>query len=415
MMPFSVLRTWFGGLLGWVVLGVAVYTLWEWADGVDPLPGSREVLEPQTGEVTIANPPVQHLDKEGGWPYLAIGIGCLALSFGGMFPVTLFLGKPGRWKARRTPSGREIRIDRPDGSRLHVEILGKEDGPTLLFTHGWSLESSVWNELVDNLGRRYRIIVWDLAGLGRSKGPTNGDFSLEKMAGDLAAVAENSGKGALILVGHSIGGMIAQTFCRLHAKQLGTVVAGIVLLHTTYTNPLRTALGRTFWKAIEQPILVPLNYVTIWLAPLAWLSNVQSYLSGSLHILTRIASFSGRQTWGQLDHGAWLAAKAWPATIARGNLAMLEFDEQNKLPFVDIPVLIIAANHDRMTCPDASERLAELLPHSMEAAVDGGHLGFWEQPEKVCELIAEFAERTTAASEIKATTLSEEKPPVRAG
>jgi pimeloyl-ACP methyl ester carboxylesterase len=415
MMPFSVLRTWFGGLLAWVILGVAAYTLWEWADGVDPLPGAREVRDPQTGEVTIAIPPDQHLDRQGGWPYLTIGIGCLAFSFGGMFPVTLFLANPGSWKARRIPSGREKHIDRPDGSGLHAEILGKDEGPTLLFTHGWSLDGSVWNELVDILGSRYRIVVWDLAGLGRSKGPTNGDFSLEKMAQDLAAVAENSGHGPLILVGHSIGGMIAQTFCRLQARQLGTRVAGIVLLHTTYTNPLRTAFGRTVWKAIERPILVPLNYLTIWLAPLAWLSNLQSYVSGNLHVFTRIASFSGRQSWGQLNHGAWLAAKAWPAYIARGNLAMLTFDEQKMLPLIDIPVLVIAAHHDRMTCPDASERLAELLPHSMEAAVDGGHLGFWEQPQKVCELIDEFAERTTAASAIKATTASEVKPPVSAG
>ena len=315
-----------------------------------------------------------------------------------MFPVTLFLANPGSWKARRTLSAREKHIDRPDGSRLHVEILGQDEGPTLLFTHGWSLDSSVWNELVDVLGRRYRIVVWDLAGLGSSKGPTNGDYSLEKMAQDLAAVAENSGQGPLILVGHSIGGMISQTFCRLHSKQLGTRVAGIVLLHTTYTNPLRTAFGRTVWKAIERPILVPLNYLTIWLSPLAWLSNLQSYLSGNLHIFTRIASFSGRQTWGQLNHGAWLAAKAWPAAIARGNLAMLAFDEQKTLPLVDVSVLVIAARHDRMTCPDASERLAELLPHSMETAVDGGHLGFWEQPQRVCEVISEFVDRVASSA-----------------
>ena len=53
MMPFSVLRTWFGGLLSWLVLGVAAYSLWEWADGVDPPPTPREVLDPQTREVKV--------------------------------------------------------------------------------------------------------------------------------------------------------------------------------------------------------------------------------------------------------------------------------------------------------------------------------------------------------------------------
>jgi pimeloyl-ACP methyl ester carboxylesterase len=272
-------------------------------------------------------------------------------------------------------------------------MYGPEEGPTVILTHGWSLESSVWNEVVGMLSRSHRVVVWDLPGLGRSRSPKNGDFSLEKMANDLAAVGELSGKGPLVLVGHSIGGMILQTFCRLHAKQLGNRVVGIVLLHTTYTNPLRTALGRSIWSAIERPILVPLNHLTVWLAPLAWLSNLQSYLNGSLHVMTRIASFSGRQTWAQLNYAAWLAAKAWPGVIARGNLAMLNFDEQTVLPTVEIPVLVIAARHDRMTCPDASDRLVQLLPTSIESAVDAGHLGFWEQPHRVCELIGQFVER----------------------
>ena len=46
MMPFSVLRTWFGGLLSWIILGAAVYCLYEWADGVDPLPPHREARDP---------------------------------------------------------------------------------------------------------------------------------------------------------------------------------------------------------------------------------------------------------------------------------------------------------------------------------------------------------------------------------
>jgi pimeloyl-ACP methyl ester carboxylesterase len=210
--------------------------------------------------------------------------------------------------------------------------------------------------------------------------------------------------------------MICQTFCRLHPNLLGTRVAGIVLLHTTYTNPLNTALGRTFWKAIERPILVPLNYLTMWLAPLALLSNLQSYLSGRLHVATRIASLSGRQTWAQLNYGAWLAAKAWPGVISRGNLAMLAFDEQKTLPSVDIPVLVIAARHDRMTCPDASDRLANLLPNALESSIDAGHLGFWEQPEKLSELIGEFVELVAPTNgKGGAADQPEAKPVHRAG
>jgi pimeloyl-ACP methyl ester carboxylesterase len=184
-----------------------------------------------------------------------------------------------------------------------------------------------------------------------------------------------------------------------------------VLHFTTYTNPLRTAFLASLWTAIEKPILVPLNYLTIALAPLAWLSNMQSYLNGSLHIATRIASFAGRQTRRQLDYGAWLAAMSWPGVVARGNLAMLEFDEQATLSKIDIPVLVLAANRDRMTKPEASERLEAGLPGGALASVEAGHLGHWERHEEVSSLLAEFFARFEGAASASAPATS----PARAG
>jgi pimeloyl-ACP methyl ester carboxylesterase len=245
-------------------------------------------------------------------------------------------------------------VARPDGSHLHVEFYGPKHAPTLLFTHGWSLDRTAWSYAKQELADRFRLVLWDLPGLGKSTRPTHGEFSLEMLAADLEAVIGAAGDGPIILIGHSIGGMIQQTFCRLFPRELGSRVAGIVLLHTTYTNPLRTAWGATLLRAIEKPVIVPLCYLTAWLAPLAWLSNLQSFLNGSLHFTTRLSSFSGQQTWGDLNYAAWLAVKAWPGVVARGNLAMLDFDEQATLPKVNIPVLVIAARHDRMTKPEAS-------------------------------------------------------------
>jgi pimeloyl-ACP methyl ester carboxylesterase len=402
MMPFSPLRIWFGGILSWAILIGGCYCIWKWAND-----GSQQVRTVQTTVATddtndaVDRPVVTPARQEvvvtqrarNHW-LLALGVGLLAWSTVGFLPAKLLLGKPGGSFKKTSPARESCFIDRPDGTQLHVEVRGRHDGPTLVFTHGWSLESTIWTQVVDLLGSRFRIVVWDLPGLGRSKGPANGDYRIEKMAGDLnAVVQEFGGRGPVVLIGHSIGGMITQTFCRLYPKQLGPRVGGLVLQHTTYTNPLRTALFAPLWTAIEKPILVPLNYLTIWLAPLAWLSNWQSYWNGSLHVMTRIASFSGRQSAGQLDYAAWLAAKAWPAVISRGNLAMVTFDEQRTLPEIEIPVLVIEGKHDRMTKPEASERIESLLPHGALGSIASNHLGFWEQPREVAELIGEFAER----------------------
>jgi pimeloyl-ACP methyl ester carboxylesterase len=415
MMPFSVLRTWGTGLLGWALLVAAAYCFYEWRQRRAPRPVIDDIDATIVERDTLDQPRVSLVpnpNQDRAWPWLAAALGLLAFSFGGFIPVSLLAGKPSFSRPRRTDDVERKGITRPDGTRLHVEISGKRDAPVLVFTHGWSLDGSAWYYLQRALANRFRVVTWDLPGLGYSTGPKDRDFSLEKMAGDLNAVVQECGEGAVILIGHSIGGMINQTFCRLFRMQLGSTVRGVVLLQTTYTNPLNTALAAAFWKAIEKPILVPLNHLTVWVAPLAWLSNWQGYLNGSLHLMTRLASFSGRQTWGQLDYGAWLAAKAWPGTVARGNLAMLEFDEQKTLAEIQVPCLVISGVHDRMTTPEASVRIEELVSHALPVSLKAGHLGLWEAHSQLSDVIAEFAVRMSGEDRKQGKGLSSERAQV---
>jgi pimeloyl-ACP methyl ester carboxylesterase len=398
MMPFSVLRIWGTGILSWAILAGGIYCLWQWNERRDRVNGEREQAVAMDSPLVSVNQEVRpRIDRNVRSAvadrYLLAGLGLLALSVAGFIPVTLFLGRPGLKDPRPERGGDQRFVERPDGTRLYVEVYGPQNAPTIIFTHGWSLDSTVWYYVKRELTRRFRVVVWDLPGLGRSDGSPGGDYRLEKMADDLGSVVESVSRGSVVLVGHSIGGMITQTYCRLYPRQLEERIAGIVLLHTTYTNPLRTAFGAALWTAIEKPILVPLNHLTVWLAPLAWLSNWQSYLNGTLHIVTRLASFSGRQSWRQLDYGAWLAAKAWPGVVARGNLAMLDFHGELTLPDIEVPTLVVAANHDRMTKPSASAHMDKQLPHGLPATINGGHLGFWERHEEVAQLLMEFMHR----------------------
>lgn len=383
MMPFSILRTWSLGLLSWFILGLGVYCLYEWNDRASP-----SLHERPDGEQQVV------LAEEDAWPYLAAGVTLVAWSFLGYLPILPFLGK---WrgdepKAERT--GEMLQVDRPDGTQLHVEIYGRQAGPTLVFTHGWSLDSTEWYYAKKLLADRYRLVMWDLPGLGRSRGPRDNNYRLEKMAADLDAVIERvSPSEPVFLVGHSIGGMITQTYCRVFAEKLSTRVAGLVLDHTTYQNPLTTALGAPLWKALEKPLIVPLNYLTIALAPLAWLSNWQSYLNGSLHIVSRMSSFAGGQTIGQVDYSSRLFAKAWPSVTARGNLAMLVLSEDATLPNIDSPTLVIGGRYDRLTKVEASEHIEQRLPHGLLTTVAAGHLGLWERHEDVFGAVREFVDK----------------------
>jgi pimeloyl-ACP methyl ester carboxylesterase len=400
MMPTSVLRTWFLGILGWVVLGLGIYLIYEWADGTEPnrVPVAADVDADGEAETRVVER--ADADRIGGWPALLGGIALVLLSTVGPYPIVALLSRRGPHDPDpNQQEGRPLSLSRPDGSQIHAEVFGSSTGPTLICTHGWSLDRTDWMYLIDRLSARYRIVVWDLPGLGKSKAANNRDCSLEKYAEDLHAVVGAAGEGATILVGHSIGGMIIQTYCRLHPEMLGKRVNGLALVHTTYKNPLTTMLGAPLLTALQKPLVEPLNYLTIALAPLAWLSNWQSYLNGSTHLMSRFTSFAGRQTGFQVDYSSRLATIAWPGILARGNLAMLRLDEQKTLPTISVPVLTVGGANDRITKPEASERIAAAAPHAdLVLLKPGGHLGHWESHDQFLIALDRFVMEVTEAA-----------------
>lgn len=421
MMPFSVLRPWGLGILSWVLLGTTAYCGWQAVKEFrrDPRPADIRTADPRleengstsdasrsgTDRVVVENQP-RGLSQRF-WAYLAATVALLALNFGGFIPVHWLLSNASGPQRESVSPGKELWVDRPDGSRLFVQVHGPESAPTLLLTHGWSLDVTTWEYVLKQLSQRCRVVTWDLPGLGRSKGPANSDWSLEKMANDLDAVVEATATAApLVLAGHSIGGMITQVFCRLHGEKLGLAVQGIALLHTTYVNPLRTCFAAPLATALELPLITPFNYLTIAFAPLVWLSNWQSYLNGSLHICTRITTFSGKQSWKQLDHAALLAVNAWPGVLARGNLAMQRFDEESTLSQIDVPVLVLSGKHDRMTLPSASAHMEGLLPADRPFQVSSGHLGMWECPKEFASAVTEFVLQCSSHGKTAANTPS---------
>ncbi len=198
-------------------------------------------------------------------------------------------------------SGSIHRIKRPDGTELQVECYGPAGAPPIVMSHGCGFNSSEWFYAKRSLAQRFRVIVYDEAGLGLSTRPGNNDYSMEKMAADLKAVVAFAGDLPVILVGHSIGGMIILNLCKSFPELMGREVAGLVLGHTSYTNPVRTTKYGTLYTAIETPVIIPLLYLTIATWPLVWAMNWLSYFNGSIHRSTHKQSFSGNETRGQLN------------------------------------------------------------------------------------------------------------------
>ncbi|MBC8163862.1 MAG: alpha/beta hydrolase [Roseiflexaceae bacterium] len=385
MIPTAIIAIWFSGLFSLGIIGGAVYLLREWY--------RNSWVYDAVLDQTVFNP---DFGLNAPTALLVSGLLLLLWAVAGGLIVRLFLRLISRSSTENPPTGardgRIQKLPRPDGTELQVEHYGLATGPVLIFTHGWGTDSTEWYAAKRDLRDRFHLIVWDLPGIAESTRPNNHDYSLEKFASDLNAVVGLADGQPVILVGHSIGGMVTLTFCRLFPEALGTRVAGLVLVHTTYTNPVRTTTLAALNTALERPVIVPLLHLMIWLSPLVWAMNWLSYLNGSSHLSTKLSGFAGTETWQQIDFASRYGLYISPAVLARGMFGMLRYDATATLKTIRIPALVVAANRDPVCKPEASARISQDVPTAQSSPLaPAKHMGFMEHHTQFAELVGDFA------------------------
>ncbi len=121
--------------------------------------------------------------------------------------------------------GDNAEVETPDGARVRYRVVG--DGPrALVLVHGWMTSGAVFDELLAALDpARVTAIVPDLVGAGASSRPRTG-YALLRYAADVMAVIEASRVERPVVVGHSMGGQIAQ----LVAAASPGALAGLLLV-----------------------------------------------------------------------------------------------------------------------------------------------------------------------------------------
>lgn len=107
------------------------------------------------------------------------------------------------------------------GGELVYADLGT--GEPVLLLHGFPSSSETWRELAPALARRFRVIVPDLLGHGRSERPLHAALDLRAQARYVGELLEHLGVGRLAIVGHAHGGGIAQLLA-LEGLDVGAMV-----------------------------------------------------------------------------------------------------------------------------------------------------------------------------------------------
>jgi pimeloyl-ACP methyl ester carboxylesterase len=121
-----------------------------------------------------------------------------------------------------------------DGTLHHVDFGGPDDAPVVVLVHGVGGSHLDWDLLAPRLTAHFRVLALDLPGFGLS-GPTRRPATVRRNVDVLAGFIRRTGRTPVVLVGNSMGGMVAV----LLTARMPELVRGLVLLDPALPAPAR--------------------------------------------------------------------------------------------------------------------------------------------------------------------------------
>ena len=250
-----------------------------------------------------------------------------------------------------------------NGIDLHVEQRGA-GSPALVFLHYWGGSSRTWRHVVDRLVADFRTVTLDQRGWGRSTASTTG-YALADLADDAQAVIGALDLERYILVGHSMGGKVAQLIASRQPRGL----VGMALIAPAPPVPL------------DLPLAVRQDMVRAYDTRESVVATVTQVLApDGLDPADLDAAIEDSLV------GAPAAKEAWPLSASQEDIT-------SALADIKVPAIVISGEHDQVDPPDVLKR--ELLPRLARAQLHVlpgvGHLSPYEAPDAVANLVRAFA------------------------
>ncbi|MFM7025476.1 MAG: alpha/beta fold hydrolase [Limnohabitans sp.] len=248
----------------------------------------------------------------------------------------------------------------------------RRDAPStqvpLVFLHGIGGRASGWAPIQQACADAgYSSLAWDMPGYGES--PTIDPYTFDGLADALAALLDAQGLAQAVLVGHSLGGMVALQMWARHPLR----VAGFVL---AASSPAFGHGSGDFQQA----------FIAQRLAPLQAGRSMADVAAGL--IPTMVAP---GYTGPGLAQAKACMGSITPAAYQAALGALVQFEQRAALPTITVPTLCIAGEHDRTAAPGVVQRMADKIPNAQCQCLTGvGHLLPFEQPGRFVDALLPF-------------------------
>jgi non-heme chloroperoxidase len=259
---------------------------------------------------------------------------------------------------------------------LYYEDHGS--GRPVVLIHGYPLSGRAWDKQVPVLLEEgHRVITYDRRGFGKSSQPTTG-YDYDTFADDLRTLLEALDLRDVTLVGHSMGtGEVTRYLGRYGSERVtrGVLVSPIppFLLQTADNQEgLPASLFDGFMDAARQ--------------------DTPAWMKGFLDNFYNIDVLRGTLVSDQAYQSSWNLAATASATAAVACIATWETDFRADLPRIDVPMLVVHGDDDRvLPFPKTGERLPGLINDLQTIVIDSGpHAISWTHADQVTSALVKF-------------------------
>lgn len=296
------------------------------------------------------------------------------------------------------PPSRTVAVRAADGTRLHTEVFGPEDGYPIVLAHGITCAVRVWAYQIADLAADYRVIAFDHRGHGRSGIPPCGNYTLHHLASDVDAVLEATlaPRERAVIAGHSMGGIAIAAWSDRYRHKVPRRADAVALLNTTTGDLLREV------KLL--PVPAPLAAGRV-LAGRRIVGAFGSFpMPGAIRrVACEMISMLAVGTDADRAVSA-LIYELFAATspAGRGGCAKMLVDALGRrhisLAGLTVPTLVIGSQRDRLTPLSQSRRIASAAPNLAGLVeLPGGHCAMLERPADVNRELRALAESITGA------------------
>lgn len=263
------------------------------------------------------------------------------------------------------------------GVRLYYYAAGTRGaGDPIVLIHGFPTSGHLWAEVVPLLPGGHRVVVVDLLGYGRSDRPRDAAVTVRAHADRIVALLDVLGIGRACVVGHDVGGGIAQSIASRYAGRVSSLGLINSVAFDQWPYP-RGRLARRLLPIVEH---CPPSWVVSILRR-GLMRGYADHERGAHSVAHYIRAFAGTE-----------GLAALVRHIA--DLNVPDASPISGLRRVECPTAIVVGEHDPFIPRDAADSLQNTLPGAtVDVIRDGRHFTPEEAPVRIGAALADLLRR----------------------